>query len=313
MRLAIVFGLATLGVIAIKPNQAKPANGSLAYRQGMFQQQQAGPPARGFLPQQQQAGPPARGFFPQQQQAGPPARFDDSCPGGLDVILSGQALQDQDDKAGRYIQAGTVNEKPYWMKVSEDQGIWFNTDSGDWWIGPLGDWSLGGEVHSLNPDNDEGLGAPFGGVHSNGPVTNCPTGMSWSFASLVNDEVQWPDGGEDVKVMDSCQECCQLNVILSGIPLQEQDSNAGKYIKAGTINELPYWKQVDPPADVSARLIWGYGSGEWMFGDKANIGTNVGALHAQGDPGTQCPTDLPWMYFGPDQWDDAGEDVKVTA
>jgi len=37
MRLAIVFGLATLGVISLEPNQAKPANGSPNFR-GSFQE-----------------------------------------------------------------------------------------------------------------------------------------------------------------------------------------------------------------------------------------------------------------------------------
>jgi len=331
MRLGIVFGLATLGVIAIKPNQAKPANGSHspAYRQGMFQQQQAGPPARGFLPQQQQAGPYARGFLPQQQQfAGPAARLDSAakarsafdlsapnrlnreeevCPESVEVTITGDAVNTQGGRRGTYTKAGESEGHPYYSY--KDQSLWYITEQE-----PGGTWGAkGGPGHwMIGYTTNIGL-HPNGGLWSRsaGP---CPQGREWEYHA-GNDV--WPEAGEMVMIAEpgstyyiGCPD--ELNVVLAGLSLQEQDDDAGKYIKAGTINGLPYWKH-----ETKDHAIWAVapgeknGEGEFMIGNLENLGTNWGGFHAQADPETKCPTDLAWMVNGPDGWVDAGEDAKV--
>jgi len=113
---------------------------------------------------------------------------------------------------------------------------------------------------------------------------------------------------------DSCPE--ELIVILSGLAYQAQDDKVGKYHKAGTVNERPYWKKDEEDKyDHIIDAIWFDPShSAWEIGPIDKLGSDIGGLYSI-DKMTPCPTGLSWKYVtnrtGNVEWIDAGKLAKV--
>ena len=86
-------------------------------------------------------------------------------------------------------------------------------------------------------------------------------------------------------------------LILSG--KQQGNPWAGRYKKAGSVGNFPYWLKGN-------KGLWVDTNGNWCFGEKIQLGEAVCVYYAHGS----CPNGLKWKYYD-DGWKDAGNEVEV--